>query len=271
MRHTRRYAVAALERGLVILQTLAASEQPLGLGEVAVRARIPKATTFRLLATLVGQDFVERTSAGAYRLGLRAVQLAAAAAEGLALRRAAQPVLQRLHLLSHDTVNLGQWHNGAVVYVEVLPSPQPLRFVETPGSVAPLHSTALGKAVAAYLPQDLVGVAVRNAGLSRFTPHTLTSLPRLLEELRRVRARGYAIDRRETDANAACVAAPVFDAQGVVGAISISGPASRMNSAHIARLVPALRAACAEVSRRLGARRGGDAAEGAAVLEDDRP
>lgn len=270
MRHARRYAVAALERGLVILQTLAGSQQPLGLGEVAARTRIPKATTFRLLATLEGRGFVERVPSGAYRLGLRAVQLATAAGDGLALRRAAQPALHRLHLLSRDTVNLGQWHDGAVVYVEVLPSPQPLRFVEAPGSTAPLHATALGKAVAAYLPEDLVVARLRETGLPKLTPRTITSLPRLLGELRRVRARGYAVDRRETDVDAACVAAPVFDAHGVVGAISISGPASRMNSAHIARLVPVLRAACAEVSRRLGDRRGRHT-EGAVAPEDDRP
>jgi IclR family acetate operon transcriptional repressor len=270
VRHTRRYAVAALERGLLILQTLAAG-QPLGLGEVATRARLPKATAFRLLATLEGHEFVERTPSGAYRLGLRAVQLAAAVGDGLALRRAAQPALHQLHLLSRDTVNLGQWHGGAVVYVEVLPSPRPLRFVEAPGSIAPLHTTALGKAVAAYLPEDLVVARLRETGLPRFTPRTITSLPRLLEELRRVRACGYAVDRQETDTDAACVAAPIFDAQGVVGAISISAPTSRMTPARIARLVPTLRTACAGVSRRLGDRQGRGAPDGPAPGAGERP
>ncbi len=261
MSQARRYAVVALERGLVILQTLATSERPLALGEVATRTRLPKATAFRLLATLESRAFVERGPTDAYRLGLRAVQLAAAAKDSSALRRAAQPALYRLHLLSRDTVNLGRWHDGAVVYVEVLPSPRPLRFVESPGSVAPLHATALGKAVAAYLPETLVAARLREVGLPQLTPRTITSLPRLLEELRQVRARGYAVDRRETDPDAACIAAPVFDAEGVVGAISISAPASRMDSARIARLVPALRAACAEVSRRLG-HRPADSADG---------
>jgi DNA-binding IclR family transcriptional regulator len=266
----RRYTVAALERGLVILQALAASEHPLGLAEIAARARIPKATTFRLLATLDGRGFVERTATGAYRLGLRAVRLGGAAGASLELRRAAQPFLRQLHLLSQDTVNLAQWHDGDVVYIEVLPSPRPLRFVEAPGSTAPLHATALGKAVAAHLPQEVVVTRLREVGLPRLTPRTITSLPRLLDELRRVRASGYATDRQETDPDAACVAAPVFDARDVVGAISISGPASRMDARHMARLVPPLREACDALARELGHRTGRRGTGSAGLGQEDR-
>lgn len=248
----RRYAVTALERGLTILQALGGSERALTLQEVASRARVPKTTAFRLLATLQGRDFIARTPEGRYRLGLRAIRLGHPAGGGIDLRRTAQPVLQRLSLVSEDTVNLAQWHDGRVVYVDVIPSPRPLRFVEGLGSIAPLHATALGKAVAAHLPDDDVVRLIGEAGLPRFTPRTITVLRRFLQEIRRVRRRGYALDREEKDLGAACVAAPVFNARGVVGAISISGPAARLDARRMAGLIPPLLEACAGLSRQLG-------------------
>lgn len=255
VRDARRYAVAALERGLNILQTLAASEQPLSLQEVATRARIPKTTAFRLLATLEGRGFVERTHEGSYHLCLHIFQFAQAVGSVEDLRRTAQPFLRRLHHLSEDTVNLAKWHDRRVVYVDILPSSRPLRFVEAPGTVAPLHATALGKAILAHLPDTEAEALLRERGMPRFTPATITSLPRFLQEIRRVRARGFARDNQEKDHGAACIAAPVFDAHGVIGAISLSAPSSRMGPRRAAQLVPALRDACAALSRQLGRRR----------------
>ncbi len=253
-RDTRRYAVAALERGLTILQTLAASESPLTLHEVSARTRVPKTTAFRLLATLEGRGFVTRTREGAYRVGLRVIQLAQATGTAAELRRAAQPALQRLHNLSEDTVNLAKWHDGQVVYLDVLPSPRPLRFVEMPASLAPLHATALGKAIAAFLPEGAVIDLLRQAGMRRFTPLTITGLPRFLKEIGRVRQRGFAIDRQEKDLGAACIAAPVFDIRGISGAISLSAPAWRMDARRVQKLAPVLLEACASLSRVLGHR-----------------
>lgn len=247
--------MTALERGLIVLEALAGSERPLGLQEVAVRARIPKTTAFRLLATLQSRGFVERTAEGSYHPGLRLIQFARTTGSIEDLRRAAQPFLQRLHRLSEETVNLAKWHEGQVVYVDTLPSSRPLRFVEAPGTMAPLHATALGKAVMAQLPQSEVEALLRRAGMPKFTPTTITSLPRFFQELRRVRARGFATDNQEKDHGAACIAAPVFDSQGVVAAISVSAPAPHMGPRRAAQLVPDLVEACAALSRQLGRRR----------------
>lgn len=254
MRDARRYAVAALERGLTILQTLAVSETPLTLQDVAIRARIAKTTAFRLLATLEGRGFVARTREGTYRVGLRVIQLAQVAGGEVELRRAAQTILQRLHHTSEDTVNLAKWHDRQIVYLDVLPSPRPLRFVEVPGSLAPMHATALGKAIAAFLPEELVIDVLRQAGMPRFTPYTITTPARFLKEIRRVRLRGFAVDRQETDLGAACIAAPVFDAQGIAAAVSLSAPVARMDARRIQDLAPVLIDACAALSRQLGHR-----------------
>lgn len=249
----RRYTVAALERGLDILETLA-DTRAATLGEVTVRTRMPKTTAFRLLATLQARGFVERTPAGMYQPGLRLIQLAHVTHAAADLRRVAEPYLSRLHDLSQDTVNLVVWHDRTALYLEVLASPRPLRFVEAPGSAAPLHATALGKAIAAHLPEVELIAIVKETGLPRFTPRTITTMARLLQELRKVRDRGYAIDRQEQDVGAMCIAAPIFDAHGVVGAASIAAPVARMTGRRLAGLVPELLDACAGISHTLGDR-----------------
>jgi DNA-binding IclR family transcriptional regulator len=249
----RRYTVAALARGLDILETLA-DNRAATLGEVTLRTRMPKTTAFRLLATLQARGFVERTPTGTYQPGLRLIQLAQITHAAADLRRVAQPYLGRLHDISQDTVNLVIWHDRTALYLEVLASPRPLRFAEAPGSAAPLHATALGKAIAAHLPEEDVIAILKETGLPRFTPRTITTIARLLREFRRIRERGCAIDRQEQDIGAACVAAPIFDAHGVVGAVSIAAPAARMKDRRLAGLVPELLDACAGISHTLGAR-----------------
>jgi IclR family acetate operon transcriptional repressor len=249
----RRYTVVALARGLDILETLA-DNRAATLGEVTLRTRMPKTTAFRLLATLQARGFVERTPTGTYQPGLRLIQLAQVTHAAADLRRVAQPYLGRLHDISQDTVNLVIWHDRTALYLEVLASPRPLRFAEAPGSAAPLHATALGKAIAAHLPEEDVIAILKETGLPRFTPRTITTIARLLREFRRIRERGCAIDRQEQDIGAVCVAAPIFDAHGVVGAVSIAAPAARMKDRRLAGLVPELLDACAGISHTLGAR-----------------
>jgi len=252
---SQRYGVNALERGLTILETVGASPRALSLRDVATRCRVPKTTAFRLLATLEGRGFVERDAAGAYRVGRRAARLAQGPGGADELRRLAHPFIQRLHRLSQDTVNLAQWRDDEIVYVDVVASRRPLRFVEDAGSIAPMHATALGKVVAAQLTDPQVRARLRRDGMPKYTARTITSVSRYLAEIHGVRERGHAEDREEHDEGAACVAAPVFDAQGVAGAISISAPASRMTADRIRRLAPPLVEACEALSRQLGHRR----------------
>ena len=254
MTEPRSYSVTALERGLQLLQILADEDRQFGLQEIVVRAGLPKTTVFRLLTTLEANGFVERTAASGYRVGLQLIRVGQFAHAVFDLRRISQPNLDRLHRSSSDTVNLGAWRHDQAVYVEVLPSPLRLRFVESPGTVAPLHASALGKAIAAHLPEAEVRRIISGTGLAPLTRHTITALKDYLSELERVRACGYAVDREETDIGAACIGAPLFDSTKVVGGISLSAPVGRMTAKRVSVLVPGLIEACGAVSQKLGAK-----------------
>jgi DNA-binding IclR family transcriptional regulator len=122
-----------------------------------------------------------------------------------------------------ETVHLGVLEAGQVVYVEKLESPGPLRMASMVGRIVPAHSTALGKAMLAYLP-GAGGADRGEARLVRRTPNTITDPARLFQELAAIRARGYSIDNVENEEGIRCVGAAIFDHRGrVAGAVSVSG------------------------------------------------
>jgi DNA-binding IclR family transcriptional regulator len=143
-----------------------------------------------------------------------------------------------------------------VTYIEVVPSEFALRLQERRGATVPMHASALGKAVLAFSPSDLVENLVRGRKFSMLTQNTIADPDDLLLELKRVRNAGYAFDRGEISPLARCVAAPIADSSGTaVAAISVSGPASRFMPRREAPVITSLLRAAAEISQKLQAHR----------------
>ena len=116
-----------------------------------------------------------------------------------------------------------------------------------------MHSTSVGKAILAFLPDSQVAGIIDAHGLRALTPNTITDRGELQKELNRVRKLGYAIDDIENEESIRCVGAPIFDHTGnPVAAMSLSGPAFRLTRQRIQELVEPLTSAADEISRRLG-------------------
>jgi DNA-binding IclR family transcriptional regulator len=152
-----------------------------------------------------------------------------------------------------ETVNLAVLEGDQIVYVEILESPRTFRMCSRVGSREMPHSTALGKAILAFLPQQEVERILQNTGLPRYTANTIGSRSSLRDELAITRQRGYSIDNGENEEGARCVGAPIFDHRGdVVAAISISGPAVRSSAEEIEGMGTALLEASLHISQRIG-------------------
>jgi DNA-binding IclR family transcriptional regulator len=130
------------------------------------------------------------------------------------------------------------------------------------GSRNPLHSTAIGKALLAFAPREVVETYLAGP-LERRTPNTITEPDRLAEEIAATRARGYAIDDIENEEGVRCLAAPVRDHAGkVVASLSVAAPAYRFQRSDLPAVAPMVMAAAAELSARLGhSRRRGEGEE----------
>ena len=244
-----KYMVPVVKSTFRILEELS-SAGALGLNDVTQRTKIPKSTVFRVLTTLHSLGYVIRDENREYYVSPSLVELAGEQATTEVLRRAALPWMVRLRNESGETINLGQLQLDKVVYLEVAPSEFALRLSERRGATVAPHASAMGKAILAFSPPELVDSLLRAAELARYTRNTITEPEALLDELRRVRERGYAFDKGETSSLATCVGAPILGANGcAVAAMSISGPTSRFNPRRDAPIIESLLTATSEISR----------------------
>jgi DNA-binding IclR family transcriptional regulator len=243
-----------LIRGLSILETLAAADE-LGLGPsaIAVAVDLDKATVTRLLRTLieagyVAQDPLDRR----YRLTGKILRLAHGVARSLDLQRVARPHLKALRDRLHETVHLGVMEDLSVYYVDKLEADHSVQLVTAVGRTMPLHSTALGKALLAALPEDEREARYRRMDFGRRTDRTICAVDDFREEIRRTRARGYAVDDRENEPHGACVAAAIVGVGGrPIGALSVSGPHFRVHE-QLDEFGEQVRATAAQIAWELG-------------------
>ncbi|MGH2534228.1 MAG: IclR family transcriptional regulator [Thermomicrobiales bacterium] len=247
-----RYHIAVLAKALDLLDLLDA-EDGLTLTELSGRAGINKATALRILANLDDRGYVERDGNGRYRLGVRLMQLGARKSAGLDLRSVARPILQRLQAETGETVNLGVPTAEGVIYIDILESAHGLRMAATVGANDEYHSTALGKAIMAHWAAPAFADHRRRRPLTPKTPRTIVDGDTLERELAAIRTRGFALDDEENEVGARCVAAAILDHRDqVVGAVSVSGPASRLTRTRCGEIAPGVVAASRQISAMMG-------------------
>ncbi|GAA4989191.1 IclR family acetate operon transcriptional repressor [Nonomuraea thailandensis] len=221
-------SVQSVERALDVLEALAEHGGEAGLSEIAARTGLPYGTIHRLLQTLLARGYVRQESDRRYALGGGLVRLGGIAESMVGVW--AQPYLTKMVELSGETANLAVLEGDFVVYVAQVPSPRRLRmFAEVGRRVLP-HSTAVGKVMLAGRPASEAVAVFERTGMPRRTPNTITDVSDMLAELGRVRSRGYAMDLGEEELGVHCLAVPVCDGDRVVAAMSVSGPAERIDA-----------------------------------------
>jgi len=248
-----KYTIGVLTKALDLLDVL--DDQPvLSLTELSRRAGVNKITAFRILANLEQRRYVERdTATGEYRLGVRLMQLGTRISDGIELRRVARPILESLRVEFDETVNLAVPNDSRVVYIDILQSARGLRMSASVGAHGELHSTSLGKAILAFGTAQELEAYLGRGRLSQKTANTIVGPAALKRELALTRERGYAVDDEENEIGARCVGAPVFDHRAAVaGAISVSGPVSRLTFDRVGVVALSLLAASQEISTRIG-------------------
>jgi len=249
----RSYNITALQRGLRLLQLFSESPRGLTAKQVANLSRLPVSTVHRFLVNLQRAGFLNCSGEGIYHLGIACFSIGQAALGQLDIRRLSLPYLRELNHQTRETIHLTVRHGLSAVYVEKLDSPEPLRIYSRMGAGVPLHCTAVGKILLAYLPQEEQNEVIRQLDLKRLTPNTVGSLQELQTELYRVRKNGYACDMEEHELHIRCIAAPIWDHTGGVHAsLSITAPMVRMPVNRLRQLAPLVQRAGAQISRELG-------------------
>jgi DNA-binding IclR family transcriptional regulator len=239
-------SIRAVERALDVLLCFTGQTPELTMSQISERIGINKSTVHRLLSTLEGKRFVERDEfTGVYRPGLRLLQMASLAIEQNSLRRLAAPFLRNLSNQYLENVNLAVLDGADVVYVDVFEGSQRVKLAAVTGQRLPAFCTASGKAILAFLSEDVVR-RVLERGMPRYTQATLTSVEKFFEDMHRIRERGFAISEEEFEVGINAIAVPIC--KQPIASLSIAGPAYRLTRDHMMGIGPSLLATARNIA-----------------------
>ncbi len=150
------------------------------------------------------------------------------------------------------TVHLAVLDQGEAVYIEKVEAPGFFKVNTWVGRRMFLHSTSVGKCLLAWLPKHDVENLVKQQGLKKRTPKTITSITRLIAELEHVKQSGYAVDDEENSLGARCLGAPIFDTMGnVTAALGASGTLTQTDEDSVPRIIEALKETARRISRQM--------------------
>lgn len=249
--------IQSVDRAIRILKALAGGPGRLGVSELSERLGLAKGTVHGLLRTLQAHDLVEQhPDSDKYQLGPQLLQLSNRYLDLSELRSRSLAYSEALAGQTDEAVRVGAFHGDGVLVVHHVFRPDTSLQILEVGSLLPLHATALGKAVLAYLDQevrdDLVG-----AKPAKLTGQTLVTAAALGRDLDAVLERGYALEREEAVIGEAGVAAAIFDRHSkAIGAIGVVGARERvLRRGRDRTLGTAVIEAARGISRDLGATR----------------
>lgn len=247
---------AAVERALAMLEAVAQESDGLSNAEISRKLNIPKSSASYILRTLETQGYLTRDAeSGKYRVGLKILSLSRGALNGRDVRGIALPIMRHLTHQTGLTCHLAVLDGPEAVYIEKVEPEGFIRMDTWVGRRMRVHATSVGKAIVAHIAQEELEKIARKSGMEKRTPKTITSLPRLLKELEKVRAQGYAVDDEENNLGARCVAAPVFDDRGAIeAALGLSGTTQQVSPQTMPRILEALKDSARHISMGMGYR-----------------
>lgn len=249
--NTNRKRIQSLDRAIEILKCFDKGQE-LGVTEISRILDLPKSTAYGLISTLNIHDLLEKNKiTGKYKLGLGLYHLGIKV--NFSLREMTFPYLEKLVNMYKETANLVTMQGSSVVYLDKVESSLSIGINTLVGGQKPLHCTAVGKSILAYLQKDEVKEKVDNMELIKYTNHTIITKETLFDELEEIRDKGYGEDREEMELGLHCIGAPIFNQYGIpFAAISISGPINRMDKEVCKEMGATLVKFADEISRNLG-------------------
>ena len=210
-----------------------------GVSELAATLGIPKSTTHNHLQTLIENKYVVRED-DTYNVGLRFLRLGEYSRKRTPLFSVARPEIESLATETGELVNLNVEEYGRGVFLHRAKGSDAVHMDTYAGKRVYLHTTAFGKAILAHLSTDRVDEIISQYGLPAVTDQTITESDELQSELETIFERGFALEREERLEGLCCVAAPILVDEGVVGAVSVSGPESRLRGTRFTEELPEL-------------------------------
>jgi DNA-binding IclR family transcriptional regulator len=238
-----------LARGLKVLTLLVNETSPQRPAEIAQALELERNAVYRLLRELESNSFVAREAeSGRYTIGSGLVGLSARVMRRVDLRQSAKPFMEQMGQTSGETISIHVRHGRRRICVDTVPGRHTVSRVVEIGENLPLHAGPSGKAILAFIEPAEMASIVEEA-----TPDQGEQV-KLYDLLEGIRGNGYLATVGDRSPGVGGLSAPFFNADGIVGALTISGPASRWTHEAQVEFAPELVTASIELSLALGHR-----------------
>ena len=249
-----RYLINSILRASNVLRCFLGEKTHLKISELAHELHLDRSTTYRILLSLEKCGLVEKDpKTGEYSLGLSTFEIGNTYIRRMDFIKASNPIMTELAMRVQETTHLAVLSDTEIVYVDKVDSPRTLGVMSKIGQRGPVYCTALGKVLLAFQPENDQSRIIRKIRLTPFTPRTIISKQKLVEELKAIRKQGYALDHREIEQEVECIGAPIQDHLGnVIAALSISGPQKKIGTPQEKHFVAEVIRAAGLISSKLG-------------------
>jgi DNA-binding IclR family transcriptional regulator len=215
----------SIDKALQILELFSMEKPAWGITEISKALNMYKSNVYNILFTLAERGFIKKDpNTEKYSLSIKYFELGSIVIKNMDLRKIAHPYIEELSKEFNETVHLGVLDKGRVVSIEREESDKSLCSHIEIGKRTPLHCTAVGKAIMAYLSEDEINLIIKEKGLKKFTENTITTKKDLENEFKKIREQGYAV----------------------------SGPAFRINESNIPNIAKKVKEYCDYISKEMG-------------------
>ncbi len=251
-------SIQSLDRGLVILEAVAKSGDPMSLTDLAALLRIDRSSVFRLANTLKRRGYLTISSRGKdYILGPSIWRLSRQYDWSNMLITITHEHLKKLALETNETAHLAVREGKRALFIDHATASHMISVAGQTGELVPLYCTAHGKALLAECDGPQLETILGSQPLASYTPQTLTSLRKLAKHCEEIKRLGYATDEEEFQEGIRCVAAPIHDRDGsVIASIGISAPVTRFPRERLPECIEQVMTIAHAISESVGSREG---------------
>jgi DNA-binding IclR family transcriptional regulator len=240
----------------MVLDLFLKESKPLTVPDIVERLRLPRTSAHEIVNTLLKSGYLRRdeTHPNKVLLGFKVFELGSTYAANFDLITEGQRVAKGLVEICDETVQMAVREGIEVVFIAKVDCSKVVRLVSRVGSRLPAHCTGVGKMLLSSLSDDeIIALYEHREELPQMTPKSIPTVSKLLRELEAIRQRGFSLDDCESNTDARCVAAPIYNHQKkMVAAMSFSVPITRMSPTRQGELATIIRKGADELSRSFG-------------------
>ena len=247
------YVVPSTMRAMRILEFLAHSKRGASISDLSRNLGLPKSSTYLVLKTLEREGYLRRSlRSGKFSFGARILDLCRSVVGDLDLREVAKASMAQLMKQTGMTVHLAVLEGNQAVIIDRAEAPGRTAGADWVSRRLDVNCTGVGKALAAFLPEEQFEAVVNAQRFARHNDNTIVAGRALRRELLKVRAQGWALDDEEDEIGVRCVGVPILDSNHqALAAISLAGTTEEMPLDRVHFLVLALKQTASVISQQL--------------------